>query len=72
MFSVYFKLPKPHLGNNASPSKAKGVNNFLWKHSSLFIDYSDLRLGGMILMPLGQVPKISVRYCEIRNLDKMV
>lgn len=46
-------------------SKTKGVNNFLWKHSSLFIDYEDFKLGGMIFVPLGQAPKISVRYCEI-------
>lgn len=54
------------------PCKAKGVNNFLRKHLTLFIDYEDLKLGGMILVPLGQSPKISVRYCEIRLLDKTV
>lgn len=53
-------------------SKVKRVNNFLWKHLCLFIDYEDLKLSGMILVPLGQDPNISVRYCEIRDFDMTI
>lgn len=49
--------------------KAKAVSDFLWKH---LIDYEALKLGGIILVSLGQAPKISVRYYEIRHLDKTV